>query len=148
MIERTFDTQFIREILRDPELSKRVTDKGDVDGFDPENQESLYYLLAKDGDKTIGFVLCHIFNNPVCYQAHANYLSKYWGSSLHKYSRQAADWMFKNTNAEKLVAMCPTNYPDVKKHVEHVGFTEEGCLTKSSMFDGKLYDNYIMGLSR
>lgn len=147
-ITRTFDTQLVREILSDPKLNKRVTRDGDVMMFDPENQRELYYLLATDGDETIGFVLYHMFNSPICFQLHLNYLSKYWGSNLDKYTKKSVDWMLENTDARKLIALCPTIYPTVKAHISKSGFTEEGILKDSSIFNNKICDNAIMGLSK
>ena len=79
---------------------------------------------------------------------HANFKSKYWGSGLHKYSTQAFKWMFKNTTAEKIVAFCPTIYPEVKQHAAKAGMIEEGCILDSSKYNGELCDNHIMGISR
>ena len=149
MIIRTFDTALIRDILSDPVLSARVTDKGNVEMFDPANQEQLIYLLATDEkDTVLGFVLAHMFNSPICFQFHANYLPEFWGKGLQKYSTAAVQWVFNNTDAKKAVVLCPTRYPETKQHAIQIGFKEEGLLTNSSIFDGEICNNYIMGISK
>lgn len=148
VVERTFNTKVVREILSDETLKDRVTLGGDVDMFDPEHQPQLYYILITVGGKDIGFLLFHIINNMVCYQIHANYLPRYWGMGLSSYTQMAIKWMFENTDALKIVAFCPSKYPEARKHALKIGFSEEGVLTKSSLFNGELYDNYIMGISK
>lgn len=149
MIERTYDTELVRHILSDPILNSRVTQDGDVSMFDPANQPDLIYLLATGDDgEAVGFYCLHVVNSPICYQIHANMLTKYWGTGLHGYSAQAFKWMFDNTNAEKIIAFCPNIYPEVKQHAAKAGMIEEGYLTNSTSCGGKLCDNHIMGISR
>lgn len=149
MIERTYDTELVRDMLSDPVLNKRVTQDGDVSMFDPENQKDLIFLLAiNDAGQSLGFYVVHIINSPICYQLHANFLPKYWGTGLHKYSTQAFRWMFEHTNAEKIVAFCPEIYPEVIQHAVNAGMIKEGVLTKSSIYDDKLCDNHIMAITR
>ena len=150
MIRRTRDTKLIREILSDELLSERVTIGGNVDMFDPENQHALYYLEVIDDDNgvTLGFYMGHAMNSQICFQAHANFLPKYWGTGLYKYGVEAMQWMFEHTAAQKIMAFCPEAYPEVRHYAEKTGMKQEGILTKSSLYNDELCDNYIMGITR
>jgi hypothetical protein len=148
MIERTFDTQLVREILSDEELRKRGGKYIPVEAYDPENQQELIYLLVKDEDKVLGVILYHVFNHPICFQAHVNYLPKYWGSGLIKYTLESVDWIYSNTDCQKIVALIPEAYPEVIKHAQKAGLKIEGNIEKSIMVNDKLDNQVIMGGSK
>ncbi|MDC0529208.1 hypothetical protein OAO19_02955 [Gammaproteobacteria bacterium] len=149
MIIRTRDTNLVRSILGSEGLKEKVLGDYPVEIFDPENQDSIYYLLAvNDERKPVGLMVCHGVDNPAMYQIHINYLKKYWGTPLTNYSIEASKWMFNNTVCEKLIGFIPDSYPLVKRHALRCGYEEEGYLKKSVRVHGKLDNATIVGLCK
>lgn len=132
----------VQEVMSTPGLIERIC-YGDVTIFDPANQPEAYYLAACHGKEVLGLLVLHPFNNEICYQAHANYLPKFWGTNLPEYTKLAIQWMFDNTRAKKIITLCPTKYPETALHAERAGMVKEGFLEDSSLYDNKLYGNYI-----
>ena len=147
MIERTFDTELVRSIIGDKELFRRTGDES-INWYDPENQDDNYYLSVIRDNDVIGIILFHVTISPFCYQGHVNYLPKYWGSGLAEYTKEAIQWMFDNTNCIKVVAYAPDYYPEVLKHAIKSGLKIQGYLTNSTMIDGKLDSQTILGVEK
>lgn len=148
MIKRTYDTELVRSILNNEELRERGGKYVPVEAYDPENQKELIYLAIENKDEVIGITMFHIFNHPICYQIHVNYLPEYWGTGLVQYTIDSIKWIFENTECKKVVAIIPDSYPEVTKHAEKVGLEAEGYLRNSIMVNDKLDNQVIMGISK
>ena len=147
MIERTYDTSLVRSILSNETLRERGGKYVPLESYDPENQKELIYLLAKE-DEVLGVILYHVFNHPICYQIHVNYLPQFWGSGLIKYTNEAIDWIFTNTNCLKVIALIPDSYPEVLKHAEKAGLQLEGYLRHSTMVNNQLDNQVLMSIDK
>ena len=151
MIERTFDTKLVRSIIGNAELFKRsgcIESGINLQFYDPANQPELIYLTPIRKGVVIGVTVFHAFNNVFCYQAHINYLPKYWGTWLVGYTKEAIDYMFSNTICTKIVAFVPDYYPEVLKHTTRVGFKVEGYLTNSTISNGKLDNQTLISIEK
>lgn len=147
LVERTRDTELVRSILSHPELFKR-SNLANLDQLDPENQTDIIYLLVKNNNDIVGLSIVHTFNNSICCQIHVNYFPEYWGNGLADYSNLTLDWIFDNTDYQKVVAFAPDYYPQVKKHCEACGLKLEGYLLNSVLSDGKLDNQSIMSIEK
>jgi len=148
MIKRTFDAELVRSIIGNKELHKRAGKHIPVEAYDPETQKEMYYLSVEKEGEVIGVIIFHIFNHAICYQGHVNYLPEHWGSGLAKYTREAIQWMFDNTECLKVIALAPDSYPEVLKHAGKSGLVTEGYLRKSIMVNGKLDGQTILGIEK
>lgn len=147
LIQRTFDTELVRRVMRHPELKKRSRIE-DLELLDPENQEDVYYLLPLKGTEVLGVLILHKVNENICYQAHANFLPRYWGTGLEEYSKEGIQWMFDNTDCEKIVAYAPDKYPEVKAHCLKAGMEVEGVLKNNTKINNELFDETVLGVSK
>lgn len=148
MIERTFDTELVRSILGDEILRERGGKYVPLNAYDPELQKEMIYLSVKRNDEVIGIILYHVFNHPICWQIHVNYLPEHWGSGLSVFTRASIQWMFDNTDCQKVVALIPDCYPEVIRHSEKVGLSTEGYIRDSIMINDKLENQVLMGVSK
>jgi RimJ/RimL family protein N-acetyltransferase len=146
-IDRTYDTELVRSILSDSELLKRAGGLP-VETYDPANQQDIIYLIPKIDDNPIGVTVLHYFSSPICFQIHVNYKPEFWGHKLNRFSDMALQWVWENTDIEKVIAFAPDCYPEVKKHAERSGMVAEGLLTNATKHNGKLIDQHIMGVSK
>lgn len=147
MITRSFNTQLIRGVFSHPELIKRVSEGYPVEVHDPDKYRQLYYLVAHKKNEVLGVVIFHKQSN-ICYQGHVNYLPMYWKDSLHKYTKEAINWMFNNAGCEKIIGYCPDYYPEIKLHARRAGMEQEGYVTNSVKINNELYGESIMGISK
>jgi len=146
-IERTYDTDMVRFILSEKELLKRSCAVS-VDIFDPENQKDVIYLLVYVNDSIVGVNVFHMFNNEVCAQGHVNYLPEFWGSGLEKYTKLSIDWIFENTEFNKISCFAPEYYPEVEKHAALSGLKVDCVLDKSTLHNGILMDQKLMSINK
>jgi len=148
VIERTYDTELVQSILSDSQLNKRKGDFVNIEDFDPENQKHIVYLAVSTETEVLGITVFHVFDNPIMYQGHLNYLPKFWGLGLERYTIEACKWMFDNTDCQKIIGLAPDFYPEVKKHALKCGFIEEGVMKNSTIYNNKLDNQSIMGLCK
>ncbi len=148
VVERTFDDYIVREIIGNKELHKRAGSYIPVEAYKPSEQKDIYYLIAYSENEAIGVIIFHVFNSPICYQGHVNYLPDKWGTGLESYTKKAIDWMFTNTECKKIVALSPDSYPEVLKHSIKSGLMVEGYLKKSTMVNGKIENQTILGIEK
>ena len=146
MITRTFDTPLVQGLLSSPKLLRRSGSKA-VKVFDPESQKDIYYLLASKDDEVLGLVVFHQ-QNAGCYQGHVNYLPEHWGKGLEGYTIEAINWMFNNTDCEKIFAFVPDRFPEIKRHSLLAGMKVEGVLEDSYRIGNDVYSQTIMGMSK
>lgn len=66
----------------------------------------------------------------------------------YKFAEEAKEWVFKNTQYMKIVAMVPVFNNLTINLAKRVGFKEEGVLKKSFLKNWKLHDQLILGLSK
>jgi len=148
MIRRTFDTGLVRRILSDKEIHERIGSAVPIEAYNPETQEEIYYLSVEDEGSIIGLVVFHIFNHPVCFQGHVNYLPEYWGNGLDRHTGEAIRWMFENTDCRKVVALIPDDYPEILVHAKRAGMNKEGYLTNSIICNGVLQGQTMIGIEK
>ncbi len=148
MIKRTFNTDLVRSVIGDKELFKRTGEYVPIDAYDPETQKDLVYLSVEVDNVIIGLVVFHVFNHPVCYQGHVNYLPEYWGQHLERHTKEAISWMFENTECRKIVALIPDHYPEILLHAKRAGMKKEGYLINSVIADGKMDNLTLLGIEK
>ena len=147
-IERTFDAKLVQSIISDEELHKRAGLRVEVSMYDPENQKDIYYLIPRRNSWVLGVIVFDLFNHPICYQGHVNYIPEKWGSGLAKYTKAAIQWMFDNTDCLKVIALATDTYPEVLKQTKKAGLKVEGYLEKSIITNDILVNQTIMGIEK
>jgi len=134
------------ELISDSELFNRIGD-GSISYENFSMPENHIYVGAFDDEDLIGFYWMH-HENSVTVQIHANILLKHRDKSSQA-TRGIIDFIYEMMpNIHKVNAKIPTCYPDVYKHAIKHGFKDEGLDRLSSVRDGVLYDQHILGLTR
>lgn len=144
MIVKTYNFGLVKEVLYDDEIWPRISEDGqeknlnlDVEGFD-------WYEIKEDG-KVIGILLTHqLFKFTL--QAHIQILKRYRQYS-ESAGRDIID-LFLATENEKMEVTIPVIYQDVFGYVKKFGFILEGISRGSILKNGKMTDQYNMGLTR
>lgn len=146
MILKQITPDEAKNILSDSELFSRVCD-GSVEYDSLKMPEDHVYVGAFDGDQIIGFYWIHLENSTTVI-LHANILKEHRGNSFKASSLIIPFIYEKMKGIHKINVKIPVCYPDVYKHTKKFGFVDEGIDRKSTLRNGELQDQYILGLTR
>ena len=146
MIVKTTDAELIRSIVTLPELWATVAEDGmGSAGWSP-NMDSGWFL-AMDGADIIGLYSVAA-NNCVTLEIHPFILKAFRGRAAYASGAQILEWLMLNTKYEKVVCSIPVIYKNVKLFAMRCGFREEGINRQSYLKNGKIHDQWMLGITR
>lgn len=146
-VERTYDVALINKIMFDPAIWDCIAEDGQIqDDFEPDVDNECWLLMAVD-HAPIALYNIHALNT-VTAQIHAHVLPEYRKQHSKETGKLALQYILKNSDYQKIVAVIPETYENVKKFTLSFGFVEEGVSRKSIMKGGKLLDQWILGATR
>lgn len=141
IVSQTTDLNKIIKVLKDPEIFDRISEDGPTsDTWLPSMDEAIFLSDAEG----VGVVIYHAINS-VTVEGHIQILSQHRDKAA-EFSEQALQWLWDNTKFEKIIVQIPEIYPDVVKFVQKFGFSFEGVNKLSHRKNGRLHDQYYLGL--
>lgn len=151
IIERTTNPRIIKRILTVPDLWELITedDSPSPEEYEPIVHDSMYYLLARKGNKVIGLFVVHPLTTTLAI-GHVNILPSQWGNRKQNklIGEKAIQWIWDNTEIDKIVATVPVIYKKVLAYTQRIGMKREGICRKSYKKHGELHDQYYVGVNR
>lgn len=144
---RTFDAGLINRIFKHPKVWRHVSDdfspaREDFDCSSAIGVEGIYFLSVCGGS---GIFMFHK-HSEILYEVHTLLLPECWGRE--DIAASAARWMFENTPCEKIITWVPA-YNRLAYHFAlRSGMKEEGLSRKSIRKNGRLMDQYLLGLEK
>lgn len=102
------------------------------------------YILGYFKSELIGIVFFYKFNL-ISYITHIAIKKVYRGQLSEKIANASIDWMSKNTDCKKLIAIFPSINFLAGVIARRCGFIYEGTIKKSFQRNGKIYDQHIFG---
>jgi hypothetical protein len=146
IIERSTDYDALRSIMTNPEIWDTITNDGcDVETWQPE-QDRMYLLGSIEGEY-VGVFVIHMSDIGI-YQCHVQVLPSMRKLYAIEFGKMVINWVWKNTEINKLFALIPDIYPNVKNFSELHGFHQEGLITKSFIKNGSLCSQWLMTIER
>ena len=130
-------------ILTHPEIYPNITDDFSTEFSIPGN---MFALVAYSDDVPAACVTL-LSRNGIKLEIHVQILPDYRHMS-DLLGKSMLNWIWDNTTAQKLVAEIAFKFENVKRYAESMGFQVEGISKGSIMLDGRLTDQWIMGLSK
>lgn len=116
------------------------------DEFEPPENDSITYLLVRlDGVPAGVFVFMP--QNGVCWEVHTCLLPSLWGPGAAEAARQAARWVWRNSECRRIVTNVPAYNRLALRFAKAAGMTEYGRNPKSYMKNGILEDQILLGMS-
>jgi len=134
------DYEAIARIFSDPRIIDALTDDYATD--DIHIPEGFIYLLSEDKDGVVMVVP----RNSIEYELHIAVLPEAKHRAFY-YGKRALDWLFSN-GCLKATVMVPFTNEQVYKYCLKMGFSTEGINRMSFLKNGKLNDQWFMGLTR
>ena len=146
------DLDFINTVSKYQDNYKHLIDDGSpsIDEYSAEEMLSdkrVFYLKATTGDEDIGYFLL-VPINCITYDSHVCILPEHKGKKAIGVGKEAIEWMFNNTKCRKIISYIATNKRNVYAYAKSVGFEMEGFCKKSFMYNGKIYDQSLMGINK
>jgi len=147
--ERTKDYELVRQIVTHPDIYPFVSDDYSPapNDYKPFESDSIWYVLAKDGDELLG-MWSFVPDNAICWQVHTCLLPTAGGKRAKRAAKEMAEWIWQNTTCLRLV----TNVPDYNRQASifarWAGMVEFGRNPKSYMKTGILHDQILLGISK
>jgi RimJ/RimL family protein N-acetyltransferase len=139
----------VYEILTDPSVFDWISDDGsrlsDMDLLVEAylSNDRIYVLMPNDLS-----VFLAVPTNFVTYEIHTNILPEGRGKMAVLAANECTEWMFRNTPCMKLSTWVPENNRKAKMFALLCGMRVEGNSRLSFLKDGKLQDQFLMGLTR
>lgn len=147
-VSRTFDMRLVKEIMVKKEIWERIKEDGlNKEDYEPDENDG--WLIFKVENKIAGICQMEV-ENSVTVNIHPALLKEY----RPFYGRLAVKLFLKWMSAcsfrkiQKVIATIPTCYPIVKNCALRLGFKVEGINRKSILKDGKLHDQWNLGMTR
>lgn len=151
MIEakRTFNKQLVRDIITHPDIFKTIAEDGfklkDVD----VNCVRDCWLVMDNGSQVVGVYKLHPHNSTTL-QIHAHVLPEYRKEHSQDTGIEALRWILEEgpREYEKVIAIIPCIYENVKRFTCSQGFIVEGINRKSYRKNGRIVDQWLLGITR
>lgn len=150
-IERTFNRQFVNEVITHPRIYPHVSQD-----FAPAPAEfdcgpimavpDALFLVPMDGEERCG-VFMVVPHSAIMHEVHTCILPQYWGRSVEA-GKALIDWVFANTKCLKLITLVPVDNVLAYRLARNCGMSVEGTLTASFMKNGKLLDQKVLTVSK
>lgn len=150
-IERTFDREFVNEVITHPRIYPHVSQD-----FAPAPAEfdcgpimavpDALFLVPMDGEERCGVFMVHP-HSAIVHEVHTCILPQYWGRSVEA-GRALIEWVFDNTKCLKLLTLVPDHNDLAYRLALKCGMVSQGTLTASYLKGGKLLDQRILAVSK
>jgi len=146
--DRTYDVNVIKSVIFNPVIWDCIAEDGDhtQEGFVVDTISECW-LEIKNDDLVVAIYNLHTLNS-VTLQIHAHVLPQYRKEFSRESGLAALKWIVDNTDYQKIVAIIPSIYDNVKKFTESFGFIVEGINRLSYKKNGNLVDQWMMGATR
>lgn len=148
MIERTTDLSLVREIVTHPYVWKWVSDDSvSSSSYIPPMVDSILWLKATDCGQLMGVYMVHPHNGATV-EIHTCLLPCARGQPAKRLAVEVLQWIFDNTGYVKIITNVPENNPYALNYARRAGLLDEGINRKSISIAGKLYDQYMLGITK
>lgn len=148
--ERTFDAALVRRIKLRSDIFEETAEEGLTlaDAARSIRPHENVYLRVDAGDELVGLFTFQAMN-AVTVQVHILILPEHRKQYSMTGSTVALEWLYLRLGeCRKLAAWIPECFPHVLKHAKKFGFRVEGTLRESYQRDGKLWDQWLLGVSK
>lgn len=146
--ERTFDVNLIKNIVTRDDIWKTVAEDGQKkEDFIPFTKADCW-LKVTSGADCVGLFLFER-KNKVLLEVHPFILTEFRGKIGHLAGVEHLKWIYKNDpKCQKIIGSVPVIYKHVKMFANMLGYRDEGISKASYMKNGRLHDQWYLGITR
>lgn len=147
--ERTEDWELIRKIALHPKIWPLISDdlSPEPEVWQPVQRPDIWYVLAREHGKPIGLF---VFSpeNSVCWQSHIAMLPEAWGATARAAFTAVFPWLWERTPCQRIIGSVPVSNSLAILFAIQCGMLKFGMNPKSTLRDGKLEDQVMLGISK
>lgn len=148
--EKTEDVALIKSILAHPAIFRFLHDDfaPPREEWEPPFFDSMIQYFAVRGERgLIGMFMCNL-HSAVEVEIHTAFLPCAWGRDVRQAACEFREWIWHETQIQRIIGKAlPSNVASVR-YAEAIGMKAFGIDEKSFMFDGRLQDQILFGISR
>ena len=145
-IEPTCDEELIRGIVTHPAIWPHVSDDGSqLESYSPP-MDGAAWLRVVDRE-TLGVYMIHQ-HNAVTFEIHTCLLPAAWGGKARQAGNLVLDWIFTNTQCQKLITQVPETNKLALRYAQRCGLVVEGKNRQSFLKNGELIDQIQLGITK
>lgn len=146
MISETQDSELIQSIVKLPELWETIAEDGvSLESWKPNLNEG--WLLSSDDKGFVGIYNVHPTNG-VTLQIHPMMPKSTRGKRAYESAQEVLKWIFTTTKYQKVVCEIPVIYRHIKLFAMKAGMKEEGLNRFSYLKNGKIIDQWHLGIAK
>ena len=147
-VHKVKDVAVVKAIMTQPDIWATISE----DGQDPDSYQcdviGEHWLLMTTEDYVVGIYNIHAINSIQC-QIHAHVFPEHRKEHSYETGVLALKWLYDNEPSyQKLIAIIPVIYENVKKFTCQFGFHVEGLNRLSFQKNGEIVDQYLLGITR
>lgn len=105
------------------------------------------FLKVVDDTRTIGIFLLRMLNG-LTLEVHTTFLPGTSGKAILQGMKDGIQWVFEKTPYRKIISYIPADNRPAYVMAISAGCHKEGTVTKSFQRDGKIMDQYIVGIEK
>ena len=152
-IVRTNNPDLIAKFMTQPKLYERMREDTSPNpaSWRPNLLLSTWLMVYEEHENEVKVVGIFAFvpETELIYRFHPAIAPEFWGKPQSLAAgKLAVNWLWKHTNAKKIVGKVPIIYKDLLKWGQRLGFAREGIQRRSFLRNGELLDQYYMGISK
>jgi len=149
VFERTTDYALIKSIATHPRNYVASSDdfSASPEEWEPIEHESVWYVLAKDGDEFLGMFV-FMPENAVCWKAHICLLPNAYGEKAREAGQGIIRWVFEHTVCERIIGDIEEENELALKYVYDLGMVRYGLNPDSKKRCGTLRNQVLVGMSK
>jgi len=138
----------VRNFLTEPAIWESISgDLADsIEEFAPKSSNYLY-IMGYDKLEPIGLFIIHKTDLNL-FQCHVQVMPEHREEYAVEFGTGAVDWVWENTEVDKLIALIPEIYPNVKAFAKVQGFKQEGYITNSYKKNGEIHSQWLVTIDR
>jgi len=145
-IVHTLDEAAIKATVTHPAIWPHVADDScSLDTYAPPINGVLWLEVVDE--QSLGMYLVHP-HNCVTYEIHTCLLPVAWGAKAKQAGKLVLDWIFANTNCQKVVTQVPQTNALALRYAKRCGMVVEGNNRQSFLKDGQLLDMTQLGITK
>ena len=144
------DRRLVEATMRHPRIYCSIVDDScpSRDKFRlPVGSFPILYCAVYDGDEYLGLFMLQQ-ENGVTWEVHTCLLPEAWGNRAKKAAEVGRQWVWDNLGAERLITKVPKYNRLALKFAKCGGMVQYGLNPRSWKHHGKLWDMYLLGVSR
>lgn len=143
---RTRDMELVGSIVSHPAIWPHIHDDATAE-FEPiPDLEATHWMLVNDGEPA-GVFLVHA-HSTYCYEMHTCLLPRTWGAKASEAAQMLLRWAFEETDCRKMITAVPAYNRAALRFAKAGGMTQEGVNRQSSMRNGELVDQIMLGITK